>query len=140
MKPEKQNNKTAILGKLRESIMSEEIDSRGVEDLSKKVDNPNGAAELVKKIDKMIKNKKNNILMLAYHQGIIFRKFKENNKFVSAVTEFKINKTTISFTIDIVDFVDKYSRMRTSCISLHYLRNNFRVIKDVCKEHATEFQ
>ena len=31
----KQNNKTAILDKLKESIMSEEVHSKGVEDLSK---------------------------------------------------------------------------------------------------------
>ena len=120
--------------------MSEEIDNRGVDDLSKKVDNPDDAVELIKKIEKIMKSKKNNIPMLAYHQGIIFRKFKENNKFVSAITEFKISKTTINFKTDIVDFIDKYPKMRTSCISLHYLNNNFRVIKDICKEHAREFQ
>ena len=78
--------------------------------------------------------------MLAYHQGIIFRKFKENNKFVSAATEFKISKTTINFKIDFVDFIEKYSNMRTFCVSLCYLKNNFRVIKDVYQEHASEFQ
>ena len=43
----KQNNKTAILEKLKESIMGEEVDSKGVEDLSKNVDNPDGAVELI---------------------------------------------------------------------------------------------
>ena len=38
--------------------MSEQIESKGVEDLSKKVDYPDDAAELIKKIDKMIKIKK----------------------------------------------------------------------------------
>ena len=79
------NSNTTILDKVREPIMSEQIESKGVEDLSKKADNSDDAGELVKKIAKIIKNNKNNILMLAYHQ-LIFRKFKENNKFVSAVT------------------------------------------------------
>ena len=69
--------------------MSEQIETKGVEDSSKN-DNPDDAAELVKKINKMIKNKKNDILMLAYHQGIIFRKFKENNRFTSAVSKLKL--------------------------------------------------
>ena len=30
----KQNNRTAILDKLRDSIVSEEVDSEGIEDLS----------------------------------------------------------------------------------------------------------
>ena len=97
--------------------MSEQIETKGVEDSSKN-DNPDDAAELVKKINKMIKNKKNDILMLAYHQGIIFRKFKENNRFTSAVSKFEISKTNINFKIDIVKFIDKYPKMRTSCISL----------------------
>ena len=119
--------------------MSDQIESRDVEDLSKKVDNPDDAAELLKEIDKMIKCKKNNTLTLAYQQGIIFRKFKENNKFTNAVSEFKISKTTINFKIDIVKFIDDYPKMRTSCISFFYLKNNFRVIKEVYREHASEF-
>ena len=69
----KQNNKTAILGKLKELIMSEEADSKGVEELSKNVDNPNNAAALIGRIERIVKSKKNNILMLAYQQGIIFK-------------------------------------------------------------------
>ena len=63
--------------------------------------------------------------MLAYQQGIIFKKFKENNKFVNAVAEFEISKSTINFKIDITNFIDKYPKMQKSCISLFYLKNNF---------------
>ena len=55
---------------------------------------------------------------------------------MSAVTEFKISKI-INFKIGIIKFIDDYRKMRKSCIFLHFLKNNFRVIKDVCKEHAT---
>ena len=51
--------------------MRKPIESEGVEDLSKKVDDPDDDVELVLKIDKMIKSKKNNILVLAYHQCIL---------------------------------------------------------------------
>ena len=76
-----------------------------------KVDNSDDAAELITKIDKMIKNKKNIILTLAYQQGIIFRKLKTNTRFTSAVSELKISKATINFKIDIVKFIDKYPKM-----------------------------
>ena len=46
------------LEKLRESIMSEKIESKGVEELAKNADNLDDAAELIKKIDKMIKVRK----------------------------------------------------------------------------------
>ena len=136
----KQNNRTAILDKLRDSIVSEEVNSMGVEDLSRNVDSPDDAAELIGRVERIMKSKKNNILMLAYHQGIIFKKCKENSRFTSAVSKFKISKATINFKIDIIKFIDDYPRMQKSSISLHYLKNNFRVIKEVCKEHASEFQ
>ena len=48
--------------KLRESIMSEPIKSKGIKELAKNVDNPDDA-ELIKKMDYLIKSKKNNILL-----------------------------------------------------------------------------
>ena len=54
----KQNNKTGILEKLKESIMSEELDHKGVEDLSRNVKNPDDAAELIERIERIMKSKK----------------------------------------------------------------------------------
>ena len=87
-----------------------------------------------------MKSKKNNTLVLAYHQGIIFKKFKGNSKFTSAVVNLKISKATINFKIGIIQFLHDYPQMRKSSISLHFLKNNFRLIKEVCKEHASEFK
>ena len=134
----KQNNKIAILEKLMESIMSEEVDSKGIEDLSRNVGSPDNAAKLVGRIERIIKTKKNNILLLAYHQGMIFKKFKENRKFTGAVANLKISKATIDFKIDIIKFIDDYPKMRK--FLLIFLKNNFRIIKEVCKEDASEFQ
>ena len=140
MRKTKQNNKIAILDKFRDSIVSEEVDSMSVEDLSRKVDNPDDAAELIERIERIIKSKKKNILTLAYNQGIIFKKYKENSKFTSAVAKFKISKATINFKVGIIKFIDDYPKMTKSSISLPFLKNNFRVIKDVCKEYSSEFQ
>ena len=136
-------NKDQILQKLGDSVTNskeEEIDTKGLEQSIKNTNNPNDAAELVKKIGKLIKCNKNNIMMLAYQKGMVFQKFKKNNKFVNAVMEFDISKTTMNFKIDIVNFIDKYPKMRKSSISLFYLKNNFQIIKNVCQEYASEFQ
>ena len=85
----KQNNKTTIFEKLMESIMSQEVDSKGIENLSRNVNSPDDAAKLVGRIERIMKSKKNNILILAYHQGLIFKKYKENDKFAGAVTILK---------------------------------------------------
>ena len=62
------------------SIVSEEVDSEGIEDLSRNVDSPDDAAKLVGRIERIMKSKKNNILILTYHQGLTFKNFKENIK------------------------------------------------------------
>ena len=122
--------------KLGESIISEQTESIGIEELAKNVENPDEAAKLTKYMDKMIKTKKNNISMIAYQQGKIFKKLKTDNKFTSAVSAFEITKKTINFKIDIVKFIDKYPKMHLSLLS----KKNFRVIKGVFQEHASEFQ
>ena len=54
----KQNNKIAILEKLKESIMSKEINSKGVVDLPRNVENPDDTAELIERIEHIMKSKK----------------------------------------------------------------------------------
>ena len=98
--------------------MSKQIESKGIEELAKNVDNPDYAAELIKNMEKMIMSKKNNILMIAYQQGELFKRL-----IYSALSTFQIRKTTINFKIDI-KFIDMYPKMQTSCISLYYLKNN----------------
>ena len=132
--------------KLRESITTEQTESKesamnvDIKKPLEKVENLDEAAKLIKKIDNTIKINKNNILIIAYKQGKIFRKFKTDNKFISAVSAFKISKATINFEIGIAEFIDKYPRMGKSCISLYYLKNNFRIFKEVCQEDTSEFQ
>ena len=65
-----------ILEKLMESMVSEGADSEGIEDLSRNVDSLDDAAKLVGRRERIMKSKNNNILILAYHQGLIFKKFK----------------------------------------------------------------
>ena len=92
------------------------METKDLEELINNTNNLNDVIELVKKLNKLTKCSQNNILMWAYQQGKVFQKFKMNNKFVSAVTEFGISKTTINFKIDIVKFIETYSKMTKSCI------------------------
>ena len=76
-------------------------------------------------MENMIKSQNKNILLIAYGQGEIFKRFKTNNKFISVVSAFKISKTTRNFKIGIIKFIDLYPKMQTSCISLYYLKKQF---------------
>ena len=68
---------------------------------------------------------------MAYHQGVIFKKFMENSMFTSVVTNLKIRKSIINFKIGIVQFIHDYAKMEKSSISLKFLKNNLRIIKEV---------
>ena len=104
------------------------------------VKDPDEAVRLINRMDKMIQIKKNNTFTISRKQAEIFKKLKTNNKFLSAVKAFNISKAIINFKIGIVEFINMYPKMEKSCMSLYHLKNNFRIIKKVFQENATEFQ
>ena len=56
------------------------------------------------------------------------------------IKELGIIKFAIVFKISIVKFINKYSRMKKSSLSLYFLKNNFKIIKEICHENASEFK
>ena len=86
---------------------------------------------------KIIKSKKCNILWLVYQQGQIFEKFKVHDIFIDMVKKIGMSKSTILLKISIVKFVNKYQMFS---LSLHYLKNNFKIIKEICHKNASEFK
>ena len=137
---EKEDRKTAIFEKLMKSIVSDKVDNEEMEDLSRNEDSADDAVKLVGRIERIIKSKKSKIFILAYHQGLAFKKFKENINSTSPISNLKISKATINFKIGIIQFLHDYPKMRKSSISLPFLKNDFRLFKKVCKEHASEFK
>ena len=56
------------------------------------------------------------------------------------VKEFNISKSTILSEISIVKFINKYGRMKKSSLSLRFLKNNFKIIKEICHENASKLR
>ena len=77
---------------ISETIESEELnrEAEGVQDLEE-------AAKVIEKYEYIIKTKKKGIISIRYHQGKVFRKFKEKEKFVKLVSQLGIHKNTIIF-------------------------------------------
>ena len=44
------------------------------------------------------------------------------------------------FKIFIVKFLNNYPKMKKCSLSLHFLQNNFLIIKEICHENASEFK
>ena len=99
------------------------------------------AAKVIHKFEEIIKNKKSDIVWLAYYQGKIFQKFRSKERFVNdVVTKFKVSKSTIVFKIALCRLIDEYPKIKNSSLSLHYLKKHLKLIKEVCKESASEFK
>ena len=63
--------------------------------------------EVVQEFEEIIKNRKSDIVWLAYQQGKIFQKFKEKERFVSyLVLKFKVSKSTMMFKIALNRLID----------------------------------
>ena len=99
------------------------------------------AAKVIHEFEEIIKNKKSDIVWLAYYQGKIFQKFRSKERFVNdIVTKFKVSKSTIVFKIALSRLIDKYPQIKNSSLSLHYFKKHLKLIKEVCKESASEFK
>ena len=87
-KKAKRLSKEEIKKKLLDSMTIDEIIE--FDDLNKeaeKTQDPEEAAKIIKRYEDIIKTKNKGVINVAYHQGQLFKRFKENEKFVKLVSE-----------------------------------------------------
>ena len=103
--------------------------------------NEEDAVKVIQEFGKIIRNKKSNMVWLAYYQGKIFQKFRSKERFVNdMVLKFKVSRSTIMFKIALSRLIDDYPQIKDSSLSLHYFKKYLKLIKEVYKENASEFQ
>ena len=44
------------------------------------------------------------------------------------------------FKISIVRFLNNYPKVKKSSLSLHFLRNNIKIVKEICQQNASEIK
>ena len=107
--------KSEIKNELEVSISN---GSNGNTDMNDKVDNctPNeeDAVKVIQEFEEIIKNKKSDIIWLAYYQGIIFKKFKKKEQLVGMAFKFNVSKSTIMFKIAVSKLIDDYPKTKNS--------------------------
>ena len=101
---------------------------------------PEKAAEIIKRYEDIIKTKKKGIINVAFHQGQVFKRFKEKEKFDKLVSELGIHKTTIIFKINVFKLCKKYPKLLKSSIGLGFFKNYHKDIKAICEENEKDFQ
>ena len=122
---------------VKESIIIDKLVNEVIDKTAKNVKSSEEAVEVVNEIEEIIKINKCNILWLAYQQGQILERFKMNDNFIKMVKKIGISKSTMVFKIYIVKFINKYTRMRKSSLSFHFLENIFKIIKEIFHVNAS---
>ena len=56
------------------------------------------------------------------------------------ITDFGISKSTVMFKIDMVKLIGKYPKLKYLLLSLHFMKNYFKLIKEICEENDSEFK
>ena len=89
-------------------IIDENLESDNLNKEAEEVQDPEKAAKIIKRYEDVIKRKKKGIINVAYHEGQIFKKIKEKEKFAKFVSKLGIHKTTITCRINVFKLCKKY--------------------------------
>ena len=139
-KKAKRLSKEEIKKKLLDSMTIGEIVE--FDDLNKEaeeVQDPEKAVIIIERYENIIKTKRKGIINVAYHQGQVFKRFKEKEKFAKLVSELGIHKTTIIFKINVFKLCKKYPKLLKSSIGLGFFKNYHKDIKAICEENEKYF-
>ena len=120
----KRLSKEEIKTKLWDAMTIDEVAE--FEDLNKEaeeIQDPEKAAEITKQFEDIIKTKNKGVINVAYHQGQVFKRFKENERFAKLVGELGLHKTTIIFRINVFKLCKKYPNLLKSSIGLGFFKN-----------------
>ena len=80
------------------------------------------------------------VIYIANHQGKVFKRFNEKEKFIKLVNEFKINKSTIIFKTNIFKLIDKHPKLMKLSVTFLFKKNYYKDIKKICNENSNEFE
>ena len=100
-------------------IDNEKVETEGLNEQAAKVENSEDVAT-IKKYEDIILAKKKNIIDIEYHQGKVFRRFKDKEKFIKLVKQFKVHKTKMIFEISIAKLINKYPELMKSSVTLNF--------------------
>ena len=93
------------------------------------------AAKVIQKYEDIIRTKNKGVISIAYHQGKVFKKFKDKEKFITLVSCLEIHKNTIIFKINVFKLCERHPKLLKSSIGLGFFKNYHKDIKQISKEN-----
>ena len=133
-------NKDQIKKHLIESItINNTVEIEELNKQAQKVEKLEDAADIIKQYEEILRTKRKGIILVAFYQGKVFKRFKEKEKFIQMVGKLKIHKSTIVFKINVFKLIEKHPKLMKSSATLTFLKNYFQDIKQICEENSSEF-
>ena len=126
-----------------EELITNEKSNENPDKIQEKLSNvttSEDSMKVVEEFEQIIKNKKIDIIWLAYHQGLLFQKFKEKERLISMILQFGVSKSTIVFKIALFQLINNYPKIKNLSLSLHYFKRYLKTIREICKENASKFK
>ena len=120
-------------------VVKEVAESDELNKQAEEVQDSEETAKMIQKYKNIIKTKKKGIISIVYHQGKVFKKFKDKEKFIILVSRLGIHKNTIIFKINVFKLCERHPKLLKSSIGLGFFKNHHKDIKEICMENAQEF-
>ena len=139
-KKAKHLSKEEIKKKLLDSMtIGEIVEFENLNKEAKEVQDPEKAVIIIDRYENIIKTKRKGVINVPCHQGHVFKRFKEKEKFSKLVSELGIHKTTIICKINASKLCKKYPKLLISSLGLGFFKNYYKDIKAICKENENHF-
>ena len=120
-------------------VVNEVVESDELNKQAEEVQDPDEATKVIQKYENIIRTKKKGILSIAYHQGKVFKRFKDKENSVTLVSRLGVHKNTIIFKINVFKLCERHPKLLKSFIGLGFFKNHHKNIKGICMENAQEF-
>ena len=84
-------------------VINDVAETEELQKRAEEVQKPDATA-VIKQYEDIIRTKEKGIISIAYHQGKMLKKFKDDEKFIRLVNEFKVHKNAIVFKIKCLSY------------------------------------
>ena len=128
-------SKDKIKKQLVDSIFNNNmVETEELNKMAEEVEKPEDTAAVIKQYEDIIRSKKKGTISTAYHQGKVFKRFKDKERFIELVNEFKVHKSTTIFKINIFKLIEKYPKLMKPSVGLGFLKAITRILSKFQKK------
>ena len=124
---------------IESTVINDVIETGELNKQAEEVQDPEKVVKVIQEYESIIRTKKKDKIWITYHQGKVFKRFKDKEKPIALVNKLKIHKITIIFKINIYKLCERHHKLLKSSIGLGFLKDYCKNIKEICSENAQEF-